>query len=26
MHPPKFTIFDTYKLQKPTNIMMPILC
>ena len=26
MHLPKFTIFDTYKLQKPTNIMMPILC
>jgi len=26
MHVPKFTIFDTYKLQKPTNIMMPILC
>jgi len=26
MHLPKFTIFETYKLQKPTNIMMPILC
>jgi len=26
MHIPKFTIFDTYKPQKPTNIMMPILC
>jgi len=26
MHLPKFTIFDTYKLQKPANIMMPILC
>jgi len=26
MHLPKFTIFDTHKLQKPTNIMMSILC